>query len=317
VTHSGTGWRRLREYALVAVTLVVALVFAVIAPGFFSVQNLVNIALSIAVTGILAVGMTAVMVTGGIDLSVGSVVALSGVVAAMAAAHSGAPLIVGGVVALGVALLTGLVNGTLVAYLRVPAFVATLAMLTAARGVAFLVSGGQSHGDLPASFGLLGRTVVLGVPTPVIVMALVMAAGSFLLRRTVFGRHIYAIGGNAEAAWLAGIDTRRAIWTVYLLNGVLAGLAGLTLASRLGAGVPNAGVQYELDVIAACVVGGTSLTGGRGTIAGTLSGAIFIGVLTNGLNLANVDPYVQKIALGVVIVIAVVGDQLGKGPRGT
>lgn len=317
MTHSGTGWRRLREYALVAVTLVVALVFAVIAPGFFSVQNLVNIALSIAVTGILAVGMTAVMVTGGIDLSVGSVVALSGVVAAMAAAHSGAPLIVGGVVALGVALLTGLVNGTLVAYLRVPAFVATLAMLTAARGVAFLVSGGQSHGDLPASFGLLGRTVVLGVPTPVIVMALVMAAGSFLLRRTVFGRHIYAIGGNAEAAWLAGIDTRRAIWTVYLLNGVLAGLAGLTLASRLGAGVPNAGVQYELDVIAACVVGGTSLTGGRGTIAGTLSGAIFIGVLTNGLNLANVDPYVQKIALGVVIVIAVVGDQLGKGPRGT
>ena len=186
-------------------------------------------------------------------------------------------------------------------------------MLTAARGVAFLVSGGQSHGDLPESFGALGRTVVLGLPTPVIVMALVMLCGAFLLKRTVFGRHVYAIGGNVEAAWLAGINTRRVIWTVYLLNGLLVGLGGLTLASRLGAGVPNAGVQYELDVIAACVVGGTSLTGGRGTIVGTLWGAVFIGVLTNGLNLANVDPYVQKIALGVVIVIAVVGDQLGKG----
>jgi ribose/xylose/arabinose/galactoside ABC-type transport system permease subunit len=313
VSDRGTAWRRAKEYALVAVTLAVAVVFAAIAPGFFSVQNLVNIALSIAVTGILAVGMTAVMVTGGIDLSVGSVVALSGVAAAIGAAHGGSPLLVGAVLALGVGLLTGVVNGTLVAYLRVPAFIATLAMLTAARGVAFLVSGGQSHGDLPDSFGWLGRTVVLGVPTPVIVMAAVMAGGAFLLKRTVFGRHVYAIGGNTEAAWLAGINTRRAIWTVYVLNGLLVGIGGLTLASRLGAGVPNAGVQYELDVIAACVVGGTSLTGGRGTIAGTLWGTVFIGVLTNGLNLANVDPYVQKIALGVVIVIAVVGDQLGKG----
>ncbi len=307
-----TGWRRLNEYALVAVTLLVAVVFAAIAPGFLSVQNMVNIALSIAVTGILAVGMTAVMITGGIDLSVGSVVALSGVVAAIGATLGGSPLIVGGAFALGIGLLTGVVNGTLVAYLRVPAFVATLAMLTAARGVAFLVSGGQSHGNLPESFGLLGRTVLLGVPTPVLVMAAVMAAGAFVLKRTVFGRHIYAIGGNSEAAWLAGINTRRAIWKVYLLNGLLVGLGGLTLASRLGAGVPSAGVQYELDVIAACVVGGTSLTGGRGTIVGTLWGTVFIGVLTNGLNLANVDPYVQKIALGVVIVIAVVGDQLGK-----
>jgi ribose/xylose/arabinose/galactoside ABC-type transport system permease subunit len=307
-----TGWRRLSEYALVAVTVVVAIVFAVVAPGFFSVQNLVNIALSIAVTGILAVGMTAVMVTGGIDLSVGSVVALSGVAAAIGAAHGESPLLIGGLLALGVGVLTGTINGALVAYLRVPAFVATLAMLTGARGVAFLVSGGQSHGNLPDSFGWLGRTLVLGVPTPVLLMALVMAIGAFVLRRTVFGRHVYAIGGNAEAAWLAGINTRKAIWMVYLLNGLLAGLGGLTLASRLGAGVPNAGVQYELDVIAACVVGGTSLTGGRGTILGTLCGTVFIGVLTNGLNLANVDPYVQKIALGVVIVIAVVGDQLGK-----
>jgi ribose/xylose/arabinose/galactoside ABC-type transport system permease subunit len=207
------------------------------------------------------------------------------------------------------------VNGTLTAYLQVPAFVSTLAMLTIARGLAFIVSGGRSIGDLSASFGALGRAVILGIPAPVLVMGAVMLGGAFVLRRTVFGRHIYAIGGNTEAAWLAGVDTKRVIWWVYVLNGALAGIGGLTLASRLGAGVPNAGQQYELDVIAAVVVGGASLFGGRGTIAGTLWGTVFIGVLTNGLNLANVDPYVQKIALGVVIVLAVVGDEISRRRR--
>lgn len=305
--------RRLRvaEYALVAATIAEATVFSAIAPGFFSVANALNIALSIAVTGILAVGMTAVILTGGIDLSVGSVVALSGVGAAMAAA-TGAPAIVPIAVALAIGLTTGLVNGTFIAYFKVPAFVVTLAMLTVARGLAFIVSSGRSIGDLPDSFGVLGRSLVGRVPTPVLVMAGVLAIGAFVLDRTVFGRHVYATGGNAEAAWLAGIDTRRVIWIVYALNGLLVGLGGLTLASRLGAGVPNAGLQYELDVIAAVVVGGTSLTGGRGTIGGTISGTIFIGVLTNGLNLANIDPYVQKIALGVVIVGAVVADQVSR-----
>ncbi len=305
-------WQRVTDFALVGVTLVLAAIFAAIAPGFLSLQNLVNIALSIAVTGILAVGMTAVMITGGIDLGVGSVVALSGVMAALTVGATGSSVLMPMLTALGVGLLTGIVNGSLIAWLRVPAFVATLAMLTAARGLAFLVSGGRSHGDLPDAFGFIGRSMILGIPAPVLVMAAVMLAGAFVLQRTVFGRHIYAVGGNVEAAWLAGINTRRVVWLVYLCNGLLVGLGGLTLASRLGAGVPSAGVQYELDVIAACVVGGTSLTGGRGSIAGTLFGTVFIGVLTNGLNLANVDPYVQKIALGVVIVVAVIGDQLGR-----
>ncbi|HEY4100787.1 MAG TPA: ABC transporter permease [Gemmatimonadales bacterium] len=316
MSRSASRWQQIAEYALVGVTIVMAAVFATIAPGFLSLQNLINIALSIAVTGILAVGMTVVMVTGGIDLGVGSVIALTGVAAAMAAESTGSAVLIPLIAALGAGVLTGLVNGTLVAYLRVPAFVATLAMLTAARGLAFLISGGRSHGDLPDRFGWLGRSVVAGIPAPVIAMAVVMIAGAFILKRTVFGRHSYAVGGNVEAAWLAGINTRFVTWLVYVLNGLLAGLAGLTLASRLGAGVPSAGVQYELDVIAACVVGGTSLTGGRGTVAGTLSGTVFIGVLTNGLNLANVDPYVQKIALGLVIVVAVIGDQLGRGGAG-
>ena len=303
-------WQRAADYVLLVAIVLEALVFAAFAPGFASVDNAVNVALSIAVTGILAVGMTAVIITGGIDLSVGSVVALTGVAGAMAAASAGgAPATASIVAALAVGLVSGVVNGTLVAYLRVQPFIATLAMLTIARGAAFILSGGRSIGDLAPSFGLLGRSVPLGVPAPVIVMVVVMLAGSFVLRRTVFGRHVYAIGGNPEAAWLAGVRTQRALWIVYLLNGILAGLGGLTLASRLGAGVPNSGLQYELDVIAAVVVGGTSLAGGRGTIMGTLWGTVFIGVLTNGLNLANVEPYVQKVALGVVILIAAIGDR--------
>ncbi|MGH7582378.1 MAG: ABC transporter permease [Gemmatimonadales bacterium] len=303
---------RWNEYALFGAIVVQAVIFALIAPGFLSLQNLINILLSIAVTGVLAVGMTVVMITGGIDLGVGSVVALSGVLAAMVIAPTHSAIVAPLLAALGVGAVIGVINGSLVAYLRVPSFIVTLAMLTAARGLAFLVSGGQSHGDLPDAFGVVGRSVVFGIPTPVIIMALVMAGGSFLLRRTVYGRHVYAVGGNTEAAWLAGIDTRRVTWLAYLFDGLLVGLGGLMLASRLGAGVPSAGVQYELDVIAACVVGGTSLNGGKGTIIGTLTGTAFIGILTNGLNLANVDPYVQKIALGVVIVLAVGGDKLGR-----
>ncbi|MFL5561927.1 MAG: ABC transporter permease [Gemmatimonadaceae bacterium] len=306
--------RRAAEYALVAATLVLVAVFASIAPGFLTVANAVNIALSIAIVGILAVGMTAVIITGGIDLSVGSVLALAGVAAAIAAAK-GAPFIVVLIVALGVGALTGVANGTLVAWLRVPPFVATLAMLTAARGLSFIISDGRSIGGMPDSFGALGRAVILGVPAPVLVMAAVMAAGAVVLSRMVLGRYIYALGSNPAAAWLAGIRVKLVTWIVYTLNGALAGLAGLVLASRLGAGVPNAGVQYELDVIAAVVVGGTSLSGGRGSIGSTLWGTVFIGVLTNGLNLANVDPYVQKIALGVVIVIAVIADGLGRRNR--
>jgi ribose/xylose/arabinose/galactoside ABC-type transport system permease subunit len=311
VTLSATLRRHLADSALVAAIIVEVIIFAGVAPGFFSVANLVNIALSIAITGILAVGMTMVILTGGIDLSVGSVVALSGIAAAALAAR-GAPW--SGVLAgIGVGIAVGVFDGALVARLRVPSFIVTLAMLTIARGLAFIASDGRSIGNLPPAFDVLGRAAVVGVPVPVITMALVMLGGWFVLARTVFGRHVYAVGGNEEAAWLAGVDVRRTTWLVYAINGALVGLAGVTLASRLGAGVPNAGLQYELDVIAAVVVGGTSLLGGRGGIAGTLWGTVFIGVLGNGLNLANVDPYVQKIAVGVVILAAVMMDRLLSG----
>jgi ribose/xylose/arabinose/galactoside ABC-type transport system permease subunit len=305
--------QRLAEYVIVAAIVVEAVVFASIAPQFLSVPNLVNVALSIAITGILAVGMTMVILTGGIDLSVGSVVALAGVVGAtLAASGGGAGVALGVAAALAIGLGVGLFNGVVVAHFRVPPFVTTLAMLTICRGLAFVISGGRSVGNLPEGFNFVGRERVLGLPLPVILMAVVFAGGWFLLRRTVIGRYIYAVGGNPRATFFAGVNIRKVIVLTYVLNGLLVGLAGFVLASRLGAGVPNSGIQYELDVIAAVVVGGTSLTGGKGSVVGTFWGAVFIGVLNNGLNLFGVDPYMQKIALGVVLLLAVFADQAGK-----
>jgi ribose/xylose/arabinose/galactoside ABC-type transport system permease subunit len=307
-------WQRIAEYVIVVAIILESVVFAVIAPQFLSVPNLVNVALSIAITGILAVGMTAVILTGGIDLSVGSVAALAGVLAAMVASTDvgTGSVALACVAALAVGLAVGVFNGAMVAWFRVPPFVTTLAMLTICRGLAFVLTGGRSIGNLPAGFGLFGREHVFGVPVPVILMLLVFVAGWFVLKRMTFGRYVYAVGGNREAAFLAGVNVKGVTMLVYVLNGLLVGLAGLVLASRLGAGVPNAGIQYELDVIAAVVVGGTSLNGGRGSVIATLWGAVFIGVLNNGLNLAGIDPYMQRIALGAVILLAVLADQINK-----
>ena len=307
-------WQRIAEYIIVVAIILESVVFAVIAPQFLSVPNLVNVALSIAITGILAVGMTAVILTGGIDLSVGSVAALAGVLAALVASTDvgTGSVALASVAALAVGLAVGVFNGAMVAWFRVPPFVTTLAMLTICRGLAFVLTGGRSIGNLPAGFGLFGREHVFGVPVPVILMLLVFVAGWFVLKRMTFGRYVYAVGGNREAAFLAGVNVKGVTMLVYVLNGLLVGLAGLVLASRLGAGVPNAGIQYELDVIAAVVVGGTSLNGGRGSVIATLWGAVFIGVLNNGLNLAGIDPYMQRIALGAVILLAVLADQINK-----
>jgi ribose/xylose/arabinose/galactoside ABC-type transport system permease subunit len=306
-------WQRIAEYVIVVAIVLESVFFALYAPQFLSLPNLVNIALSIAIVGILAVGMTAVILTGGIDLSVGSVAALAGIVAATVAA-TGVPgaVALAAPAALGVGLAVGVFNGLMVARFRVPPFVTTLAMLTICRGLAFVITDGRSVSDLPAGFGLFGRELFLKVPVPVWLMLLVFAAGWFVLKRMTFGRYVYAVGGNREAAFLAGVNIKGVTLLVYVLNGLLVGLAGLVLASRLGAGVPNAGIQYELDVIAAVVVGGTSLNGGRGSVIATLWGAVFIGVLNNGLNLAGIDPYMQRIALGAVILLAVLADQLNK-----
>jgi ribose transport system permease protein len=255
--------------------------------------------------------MTLVILTGGIDLSIGSVVALAGVAAAIMTLKYDS-VFIGFMTAITVAVLCGCFNGLFTAYLKVPAFIVTLAVMTVARGLAFVWSEGRSIGNLPENFSRLGKFSLFGIPASVLIMVLAFAVGWFLLSQTRFGRYIYAVGGNAEASFLAGINTRSIIFWVYVLNGLLVGIAAIVLSSRLGAGVPNSGVQYELDVIAAVVVGGTSLTGGRGSVVATLFGAVFIGVLNNGLNLSGIDPYLQKIALGTVILLAVLADKLQK-----
>lgn len=310
---------RRTDFMIFLAVLAECVVFALLSPSFLTLNNFVNVTLQIAIYGILAIGMTLVMITGGIDLSIGSVVALVGVSAAIlskkAALSEDWMVAVAILAGLAVGVIAGSGSGLLIARFSIPPFIVTLAMMTICRGLVFIITGGFTEGELPASFGWLGRGHVWIIPIPVIVMGALFAAGHVMLEQTAFGRHVYALGGNEEASRLSGIRILRVKVLVYSINGLLAGLAGVTLAARLGAGAPNSGLQYELDVIAAVVVGGTSLSGGRGSMMGTLAGTVFIGVLNNGLNLANVDPYTQKVALGVVILTAVWLDRMQQRRR--
>jgi ribose transport system permease protein len=317
MTYSFRDWiRSASQFLIIVAVLAECLIFSLLSPSFLTVENFVNVALQIAIYGMLAVGMTLVIITGGIDLSVGSVVAFSGVATASLleklSRQQPMGVFVAIIVGVGIGLISGGFAGLMITRLRVPPFIVTLALMTIERGLAFILTGGFSIGNLPLGFGFLGRGHLGPVPVPVVLMALVFIAGYLLLAKSRYGRYIYAIGGNEEASRLSGIGTKAVIQKVYLLNGGLAGLAGIVLASRLGAGVPNSGLQYELDVIAAVVVGGTSLMGGIGSVIGTFWGTVFIGILNNGLNLANVDPYTQKVALGVVILLAVLLDRMKK-----
>jgi ribose transport system permease protein len=287
-------------------------------PTFLLKANLLNVASQIAVIAILAIGMTLVILTAGIDLSVGSLIALSAVLTAWCVGRlggSGASLpavLLAGAVGIAACAGSGLISGLVVTRFRVPPFIATLAMMQVASGLAYLVARGRPIHELPAGFETLGRGAdpVLGVPHAVWLMAALYALGHVLLTRTVFGRHVYAVGGNAEAARLAGVPVKRVLLTVYAACGALAGLGGVLMASQLKSGAPTYGLSYELHVIAAVVVGGTSLFGGEGRIAGTLVGALIMGVIQNGMNLTNVESYTQKVVLGLVILGAVLLEQV-------
>jgi ribose transport system permease protein len=253
--------------------------------------------------------MTFVILTGGIDLSVGSLLAVAGAVAA-ALMVGGTPWPVATVAGLGSGVVLGLANGLSVTAFRIPPFIATLAMLSIARGLTQLITGGRPFTGLDPTFTLLGQGSLGPVPIPVIVMAVTVIISWVVLRHTVFGRSVYAVGANREAARLAGIPVSRVLLGVYVISGFLSALGGLVLTARLSSAQPTAGVGQELDAIAAVVVGGTSLSGGEGSILRTLIGALIIGVLNNGLNLLNVDPFIQPIVKGAVILVAVGLDQL-------
>lgn len=290
--------------------LVAVFVFLSIAsPVFLTTNNLLNIGVQTSVTAILAIGMTMVIVTAGIDLSVGAVAALSGVLGAQMIAELGFPdvaAIAGGVA---VGAVAGTINGVLIAYGRLAAFIATLGMMSVARGLVYLTTGANAV-ILPDGFDWLGAGKLAGVPVPVILLAVLAIGGHLLLTRTRLGRYMYAIGSNEQAARLSGVPIRRYKVIVYAMAGGLAGLGGMIATSRTVSAQPNFGVGLELDVIAAVVIGGASLFGGQGTIAGTLIGAFLIGLIRNGAVLLDINTYWQSVLLGLLIWAGVSFDQI-------
>ena len=294
----------LHRFGLLFVILLVGLALSFTTDTFLSVANLTNVARQVSINGILAVGVTFVLLTAGVDLSLGSVVALSGVACAMFAQPGEHPVVVPILVGLLTGAACGLVNGVLVTRGGVAPFIVTLGMMTIARGLALILSGGRPVANMSESLTSLAGDIG-GFPIPVLCFAVVAALAWFFLRDFRLGRHLYAVGGNENAARAAGISVERVKLFAYVVCGLLTGLAGVVLAARITTGQPNAGQAYELDAIAAVVIGGTSLSGGVGTITGTLLGVLLIGVINNGLDLQGVSSYYQAVIKGVIIVGAV------------
>jgi ribose transport system permease protein len=284
------------------IVLFVLMVF--LSDSFLTFNNLTNVARQVSINAIIAVGMTCAILTGGIDLSVGSVMALSGTVAA-GLMITGIPMPLALLAGLAIGGLFGAINGACVAYARMPPIIVTLASMSVARGLALIYTGGYPVSGLPDPFAFFGRGEVMGIQVPILIMAGIYIIAYAMLNHMSFGRYVYAIGGNEEAARLSGIRITRYKLLVYIISGITAALAGLVLTSRLMSGQPNAGEGFELDAIAAVVLGGTAITGGKGAIIGTLVGAMMLGILNNGLNLMGVSPYVQNVIKGGIILAAI------------
>jgi len=289
-------------------------------PTFLKLRNLLNIANQIALIAIIAIGMTMVIIVGGIDLSVGSLVALSAVVAARLIRDVGGGVEAGVLdlagcclAAIGLCAAAGAFNGAFITLMGIPPFIVTLATMSVASGLASMVTRSETINDIPASILVLTRGSLFGVPNPVILMLVLYGVGHVVLSRTTFGRYLYAVGGNRKAAWLCGVPVRRVELASYIISGALAGLAGVLMVSQYQSGAPTYGATYELQVIAAVVVGGTSLSGGQGRMFGTLLGALLIAVVQNGMNLMEISSDPQKVVLGLVILAAALLDRVKQG----
>jgi len=316
------------RYGALIFLIVLCVVFAVLEPAFLSTRNIFNVMRQVSIYGMLAIGMTFVILTGGIDLSIGSVLALAGLVCAAVEkgsrgllgagageAHGyGLPAAVAAAIAVG--LIAGTSQGLAVSRMKVPPFIVTLGGMSVFRGLALVFSGGQPISAFRAPYKFWGQGMIGPVPVPVILFLVFAIIAYIVLRYTRYGRHIYAVGGNQEAARLSGLNVGALILSVYMIMGFFAGLSGFVLSSRLNSAEQVAGVGYELQVIAGVVIGGTSLTmGGEGGVFGTVVGILLMGVLSNGLTLMNVSPYYQQIIVGLIIVFAVYFDQVVKQRR--
>lgn len=296
-----------RKYGILMVLVVMWILLMIVSPTFRTTQNAVNILRQVSVNGIIAIGMTFVIMTGGIDLTVGSLVAVAGVVAGSILVADPSNVVVAVAAGIAACALFGAMNGFFVAYMEVPPFVATLAGMSIARGFAYVYSNGKPYTLASERFSLLGKGM-----TPIVIFVLILIVCHLLLSKMKFGRYIYAVGGNVKAAEASGVKVKSILMKVYILSGVLTGIAGIVLASRTNSGQPAVGTGYETDAIAAAVIGGTSMTGGIGTIPGTLIGILIIGTLNNGLNLLDVSSYYQQIIKGLIILGAVCFDIMSK-----
>jgi ribose transport system permease protein len=306
----GKSIKAARQLSVLGFLLLLVVVFAFLADGFLTLSNVLNIALQTSIIAIVAIGMSFVIFTAGIDLSVGSAMALSGALAAGAAVNFGLDTYLGIGVGLLVGLLVGVINGLLIVKGSIPPFVATLSMLAVARGLTLVYTQGRPIAGLDERFIYLGSGQLFGIPLPVIIMVVIAVVAHLVTRFTPFGLHVYATGGNEETTRLAGISPDRIKLAVYMISGFLAALGGILLTARLWSAQPNAAYGWELDAIAAPVLGGTSLFGGAGSIGGTVIGAFIIGVLSNGLNLMGVPSYHQQVIKGLVFILAVTVDLL-------
>jgi ribose transport system permease protein len=300
--------------------IVLYIVFSLTARNFFSIRTALTLSLQTSTITFMAIGVTFAIITGGIDLSIGSVIALAGTIAVLVAIE-GVPIWLSMIIGLLVGALCGLINGLMITKLKLPPFIATLGMMMVARGVALTITNANAW-PAPEGFGELGNGTILGtgqqfpgIPYPVILMIIVAIIFNFILRRTKIGRYTYAVGSNEEAARLSGIKVSQVKHIAYIFSGVLSGLAGIILASRMVTSQPNSAVGYELNAIAASVIGGTSLMGGVGTIGGAVIGSFIIGILTVGLTMAGANYFLQQIVIGLVVIGAVTFDQLKEGGR--
>lgn len=296
--------KMLAEYAIIVIFIVLFVVMSIFAPNFFTGNNMVNILRQVSISGICAVGMTFVMLTGGIDLSVGAILGVSGVLTAMMMLK-GVPSLLASIIALALGVVIGGITGAIIHYIEIPPMIATLGTMTSLRGVAYLITGGTPVFGFDESYSKIGQGHVGVIPIPVIILAIVYAIGIFVLSKTKFSRYVYGIGGNQEVARLSGIKVARVKIAVYAISGFCSALAGLVMLGRVNSGQPRAGESYEMDVITAVVLGGVSLNGGVGNLSHVIFGVLIIGVLTNGMTMMAVDDYWQRVVKGLILLLAV------------
>jgi inositol transport system permease protein len=307
-----TRFRNIGQYGIFLAFGILCLVLALSTPKFFTVPNLMIIGTQVSINALLAFGVTFVIITGGIDLSLGSMVAVTGVVAATFAHPDTYPVLVPILAGLLAGVAIGAFNGFVVTKSKVPPFIVTLGTMTIGRGLALILSKGRPISNLSEEFNFIGGGNIAGIPFPIIILIVAFVICSVLLNKTVLGRYMYAVGGNEPAARASGIKVNNVKMWVYTICGLLSAMGGILLTSRITTGQPNAGTGFELDAIAAAIIGGTSTSGGTGTITGTLIGALLIGVISNSLDLLNVTSYYQQVVMGVIIIGAVVLDSRGR-----